>query len=386
MINSITLGNFKCFEALTSIPMSRFTFLYGKNGRGKSSVIQSLLLLSQSLRENGGVLNSLILNGKMVSLGTFDDIRNRYSDPDSPIQITVATDSEAPLELSFTRSVDKPTIADLDDIWVGDVHYISAMEAQSQMDPEAVVSKEEGSPGGMIVLSQSDINTYSILKTLAFVAADRRGPVNFEPRRDNLGPADVDVRGDNLINSLSVKSSDFLERFSQELSLILSGASIRVFPNPVTPDRLELFLDSVNNNEQGFRPRNVGFGYSYVLPIIYQTLTAPKGGMVVVENPEAHLYPGAQSRLVDFLVKYANLNNLQILLETHSDHIINGLRISVKNGYVKPNETSVLFFDRDDENSGTPIIETISIDSRGALSSQPRDFMDEWTRQMLELM
>lgn len=366
--------------------MSRFTFLYGKNGRGKSSVIQSLLLLSQSLRENGGVLNSLILNGKMVSLGTFDDIRNRYSDPDTPIQITVATDSEAPLDLSFTRSVDKPTIADLDDIWVGDIHYISAMEAQSQMAPEAIVSKEEGAAGGVIVMSQSDINTYSILKTLAFVAADRRGPVNFESRRDNLGPADVDVRGDYLINSLSVKSPEFLERFSQELSLILSGASIRVFPNPVTPDRLELFLDSVNNNEQGFRPRNVGFGYSYILPIIYQTLTAPKGGMVVVENPEAHLYPGAQSRLVDFLVKYANLNDLQILLETHSDHIINGLRISVKNGYVKPEETSVLFFDREDENSGTPIVETINIDSRGALSSQPRDFMDEWTRQMLELM
>lgn len=386
MINSITLGNFKCFETLTTIPMSRFTFLYGKNGRGKSSVIQSLLLLSQSLRENGGVLNSLILNGKMVSLGTFDDIRNRYSDPDTPIQITVATDSEAPLDLSFTRSVDKPTIADLDDIWVGDIHYISAMEAQSQMAPEAIVSKEEGAAGGVIVMSQSDINTYSILKTLAFVAADRRGPVNFESRRDNLGPADVDVRGDYLINSLSVKSPEFLERFSQELSLILSGASIRVFPNPVTPDRLELFLDSVNNNEQGFRPRNVGFGYSYILPIIYQTLTAPKGGMVVVENPEAHLYPGAQSRLVDFLVKYANLNDLQILLETHSDHIINGLRISVKNGYVKPEETSVLFFDREDENSGTPIVETINIDSRGALSSQPRDFMDEWTRQMLELM
>ena len=384
MINGVTLGNFKCFEALTRIPMSRFTFLYGKNGRGKSSVIQSLLLLSQSLRESGGVLNSLVLNGKMVKLGTFDDIRNRYTDPDSSIQITVETDSEAPLKLSFTRSVDKPTIADLEDIWVGDVHYISDMAAQSQMDPEDLVSKDEA--GEKIVLSQSDINTYPILKTLAFVAADRRGPVNFEPRRDNLGPSDVDVRGDYLINSLSVKSSEFLERFSQELSLILSGASIRVFPNPVTPDRIELFLDSVNNNAQGFRPRNVGFGYSYILPIIYQTLTAPKGGMVIVENPEAHLYPGAQSRLVDFLVKYANRNDLQILLETHSDHIINGLRISVKNGVVRPNETSVLFFDREDENLGTPIVETINIDSRGALSSQPRDFMDEWTRQMLELM
>ena len=106
----------------------------------------------------------------------------------------------------------------------------------------------------------------------------------------------------------------------------------------------------------------------------------------MIENPEAHLYPAAQSRLVDFLVKYAKEKNLQIVLETHSDHIINGLRISVKDGVVNPTEASILYFDRDENETGNPVINRIRIDKRGALDKQPGDFMDEWTRQMLELL
>ena len=385
MIEQVSISNFKCFETLTKIPMSRFTFLYGKNGRGKSSVVQSLLLLSQTLRENGMSLDSLMISGKMVSLGTYDDIRNQYVDASNPIEIEISTDTENPLRLKFKRSPEKPTIALLDDIWVGDIPYFNYAENDASF-PILFSDERENIQKEKIILPQSDIKTYSSLLSLSYVAADRRGPANYEARRDIMGSLEVDVRGEYLINALAVSSDEFKERFTEELSLILSGASVRVYANPDTPDRIELFLDSVNNHNKGFRPRNVGFGYSYVLPIVFQTLMAPEDGIIVIENPEAHLYPAAQSRLVDFLVKYAKRKNLQIILETHSDHIINGLRIAVKNGVAAPSETTILFFDRDDDESGSPIIEKVSVDERGALSSQPRDFMDEWTRQMLELL
>ena len=346
MITRVTLTNFKCFRERTSIPMSRFTILYGKNGRGKSSVIQSLLLLSQSIRSNGGNLDSLIIGGDMISLGTFGDLKNRYSPASNSIEIEIDSDIEDSLKLGFSYSDDQPTIGRLMKLYVGELSYMNSMADASQSSSSDEHSLNS-SCGLISSMPQSDIKIYNVLNQLGYVSADRRGPVNFEERRDTLPAIDVDPKGERLINHLSRKSEEFRLRFEQELSLILSGASVRVYANKDTPDRIDLYLDSSTDNSRGFKPTNVGYGYSYVLPIVYKTLDAPIGGVVVVENPEAHLYPGAQSRLVDFLVKHAIRKQLQIILETHSDHIVNGLRLAVKETKIEPQETMILFFDRD---------------------------------------
>ena len=107
---------------------------------------------------------------------------------------------------------------------------------------------------------------------------------------------------------------------------------------------------------------------------------------IIIENPEAHLYPGAQSRLVEFIISYAQQKKLQLILETHSDHIINGLRISVKNSMINKNDVSILFFDRNGRECICPQIRQIKVDKNGTLSDNPEDFMDEWTQQMLTLL
>ena len=385
MITKVTLEGFKCFGERTSIPMSRYTIMYGKNGRGKSSVIQSLLLLSQSIRSNGGNLDCLRIGGDLISLGTFIDIRNRYYRKRNSVVIEIESDIEPILKLEYSGVDSQPTIGRLENLYVGDVSYMISKEAESSQSSSN--GDDLGANQGVISsMPQSDIKIYNILNQIRYVSADRRGPVNYEERRDSLPPIDVDPKGERLINHLAQRSKEFQQRFEQELSLILSGASVRVYANKDTPDRIDLYLDSATGNTQGFKPTNVGYGYSYVLPIVYKTLDAPVGGVVVVENPEAHLYPGAQSRLVDFLVKYAVRNQLQIILETHSDHIVNGLRLAVKEEIIKPEESTILFFDRDEDETGTPEIIQIRVDKEGSLDSQPQDFMDEWTRQMLELL
>ncbi|MGH3693299.1 MAG: AAA family ATPase [Pseudonocardiaceae bacterium] len=73
---------------------------------------------------------------------------------------------------------------------------------------------------------------------------------------------------------------------------------------------------------------NIGFGFSYALPVIIAGLLAPGGGLLLVENPEAHLHPAGQSRLGRFLARIAG-SGVQVVLETHSDHILNGVRLAV---------------------------------------------------------
>jgi predicted ATPase len=145
-----------------------------------------------------------------------------------------------------------------------------------------------------------------------------------------------------------------------------------------------LLLNS-RNGEQVFQPINVGFGYSYVLPVVVSALMAEKGSVLVVENPEAHLHPRAQSRIMEFLVKQALDNDLQLIIETHSDHVVNGLRISMKKGILLPKDGLVQHFAYDN-GTVTPVITTITSDQEGNLSSYPDDFMDEWTEQMMQLV
>ncbi|WP_164708190.1 AAA family ATPase, partial [Pseudomonas viridiflava] len=77
------------------------------------------------------------------------------------------------------------------------------------------------------------------------------------------------------------------------------------------------------------RPVNTGFGISYVIPIIVAMLCTTEGGYLLVENPEVHLHPAAQSILAELLTMAATCG-IQVILETHSDHIINGIRAHVK--------------------------------------------------------
>ena len=142
-------------------------------------------------------------------------------------------------------------------------------------------------------------------------------------------------------------------------------------------------IDSINDST-GFRPSNVGFGYSYILPIITTILFAEEGSKIFIENPEAHLHPGAQSRLTEFMIKHASLKNLQLYIETHSDHVINCLRISISNKLIKRTDAKIIYFSRDEGNN--PLVSQINIDSQGNLSDYPDGFMDEWGNQMAQLV
>ena len=133
-------------------------------------------------------------------------------------------------------------------------------------------------------------------------------------------------------------------------------------------------------------PVNVGFGYSYILPVLLTLLVAEENAKVVIENPEAHLHPGAVSRLTEVIVELAKKKNLQLFIETHSDHVINGLRIAVKHHACLQDDARILHFYRNSLKGESPEVTQILIDKEGNLSDYPDDFMDEWTNQMAELV
>jgi predicted ATPase len=129
-------------------------------------------------------------------------------------------------------------------------------------------------------------------------------------------------------------------------------------------------------------PPNVGFGISYVLPVIHELLSAQPGELVIVDAPEGHLHPRAQ-RTVAALAAAAAADGVQVLLETHSDHVVNEARIAVRSGRISPDDVRVVFA----MSSGDPstVLHQPTIDSAGRLSEWPNGFLDEWLASNLEL-
>lgn len=370
MIKSVSLQNFKCYIDKTDVRLSRITILYGHNGRGKSSLSQALLLIGQSMKERNDI-DVLSIVGSQVQLDSFNDIKT-IGDKYKEIKFWLATESEN-IEIGFTAYEGKPQLGKLSTL---------IFNGEDRFDVQTTQSADVQNKQIKVAYSTSDITVFQQLKDITYISAGRLGPVNDMMRNDSLPPNKIGTKGESMLNALSHQSQDFLYFVGKCLSEILGGASIGIPDKDAT--RLELMLNS-RDDSLLFRPMNVGFGYSYVLPVIVGTLLAENGSVLIVENPEAHLHPGAQSRIMEFLISQAISKNLQIIVETHSDHVVNGLRISMKNKKLKPSEGIIQHFAYA-EDDGCPIITSISCDREGNLSEYPDDFMDEWTAQMMQLI
>jgi predicted ATPase len=117
----------------------------------------------------------------------------------------------------------------------------------------------------------------------------------------------------------------------------------------------------------------MGFGVSYTLPIVVAAMTATEGGLLIVENPEAHLHPAGQSEMGVFLARMAAAG-LQIVVETHSDHIINGIRRAIGNERFLPAARAIVHFFADETSNSQPLDFTAA----GGIALWPAGFFDQY--------
>ncbi len=87
------------------------------------------------------------------------------------------------------------------------------------------------------------------------------------------------------------------------------------------------------------------------------------------------------------MIEVSKNKNIQLIIETHSDHVVNGLRIAMKQSFcgISPDDASIIFFEHDTD-SVQPDVRVIKCDKNGELSDYPTDFLDEWTNQLVKLI
>jgi predicted ATPase len=164
---------------------------------------------------------------------------------------------------------------------------------------------------------------------------------------------------------------------------ISPGTRIKISSNPDI-DLMSIQYSFVTGKEVSnpYRSTNVGFGISYTLPIVVAVLASVPGSLILIENPEAHLHPRGQSKIGELLALAASYG-VQIIIETHSDHVLNGIRVAVHGGKIKPDDVQLHYFQRtaDRERASTEVISP-KIDRNGRIDRWPDGFFDEWERNL----
>ena len=373
MITKVGIQNFKAFAGRHEVKIGSLNLLTGINGRGKSSFLQTLLLLSQSIRNSDQHSPMYLLtNDEWVQLGDFKDLINIHHN-DEGVKICMTTDDaiDNTYELLYQSVDNNRYVAELVSMLVNGVETFS----------EAGGYGHDVEPGERIAPVFSGYTPLLRLQNLYYVAAEREGASESEDKLSGVRFANVDCRGRNVLNIIYHQGKEFQRQIEKCMSQIFDGATFRI----VEDDRsVRLFMDSVDNGDD-FRPVNVGYGYRYILTLLTVGLMAKQGDFVVIENPEAHLHPSAQSALMHFICEHVISKGVQVFMETHSDHIVNASLLAVRKNIIAPDKTEILFFSRI-ENDTEVNITNLQVTSRGRVKNPPRNFCDQYALDLRELM
>ncbi len=120
-----------------------------------------------------------------------------------------------------------------------------------------------------------------------------------------------------------------------------------------------------------------------VLPVVVAALSCDVEGLLLVENPEAHLHPAGQAKMGRFLGQVAAAG-VQVVVETHSDHVLNGVRRAVKDGMLQASGVALHFFRSrsDAAEAGTSQVISPEIDEEGNIDEWPEGFFDQFDKDM----
>lgn len=230
-----------------------------------------------------------------------------------------------------------------------------------------------------------------------YIQAERLGPRPYFEMADNevrqhrqLGSrgeytahflfVNVDAKIPNeKLRHFSAESLTLQKQVQAWMGEVSPGTIIKITPN------LEMDLMSLQYSyglSNPYRSTNVGFGVTYTLPILVALLASEPGTLIILENPEAHLHPKGQAKIGELMALAASCG-VQIIVETHSDHILNGIRVAVHDGKLNPNDVQLHYFQRQ-KKEGFAVIEVISpkIDRRGRIDKWPEGFFDEWDKSL----
>ncbi|MFJ1426142.1 DUF3696 domain-containing protein [Capnocytophaga canimorsus] len=326
MVKSINISGFKSLLE-NYIEFGNLTLLTGLNSSGKSSIIQALLMLEKAYYEKDNVL--------LENHGSMRDLKNPYQEENIKFDIRI-DDAENTIEFCD--------------------------------DDKCLIPNDK-----------------LIFPEIIYISANRFGPsINLPIYNNSVRKNKIGKNGENLIQFIDFYKDEIIDnsliRDESEGNTVLFN--IRTWLNIISPNiKFDYNIDKKSDTSyalfNGYRSTNVGFGLSYSLSVIATLLIGSviKNSLIIIENPEAHLHPRGQVELAKLMSLCANNGN-QIIVETHSDHIFDSVRIACKEMEGFNEKVKLHWLELNEKNNSTIISPIIS--KKGRIDEWPQGFFDQF--------
>jgi len=412
-ISRITVCGFKSITEAQSIDIRPLTILAGTNSSGKSSMIQPLLLMKQTL-EAGYDPGTLLLNGPILKFTSWDQLlpQTRGCHDTCQLRIGIQIDGEATLTTCFART-DGKSLEVQEMIYDSPSEPVTLRRGMTNKEIARVIPPElREFPMGLSSKRLGPVQ-WTVTPRLCFLylaLVPTKGKRE-EPWSGILASPSLDVEPQirNIIHLPGLRgnperdypvtsagspfsgtferytasviakwrdkqSADKLELLRHQLEKL--GLTWTVMAAPVDDTKVELRVGRLPRSTPGGEEdlvsiADVGVGVSQVLPVLVALLVAQPGQMVYLEQPEIHLHPRAQFLLAEVLVDAAK-RGVRVVVETHSSLLIRGIQTLVAEGKLGSDQAKLHWFGRRDD--GSTEITSRDLDESGAFGDWPEDF------------
>ncbi|WP_346665175.1 DUF3696 domain-containing protein [uncultured Mailhella sp.] len=439
MLKELRIQNFKGWKDTGPIRLAPISLFFGANSSGKSSIGQFLIMLKQTVESPDrkavfypGGKNSAVQLGSYQEMVFHRDPKNKiafdyrwslleslkFKDPLSGETFSGdELDFSAEIELSDamknllqvakfkyrllnndtqTLSIDFLRKSDKGEYTASTEQYTLVRKKMRAWSPKDVV-RFYGFPDEVVAYYQNAefVQSLNLAHEKLFSSIYYLGPLRTKAERlytwSGIAPESVGFAGENTIaailaardRKISLGYKRPTKPFEEIIALKLKemGLIEEFKVSPISQQRQDYEVKvRTKGSEDWVNLPDVGFGISQVLPVLVQCFYAPAGSIILMEQPEIHLHPSAQSALADVMIDVINSRengndrNIQLVIETHSEHFLRRLQRRIAEDAISQEDVSVYFAN----NSKTPAtLEPLQIDIFGNIKNWPENFFGD---------
>ncbi|HIK09068.1 MAG TPA: AAA family ATPase [Oscillatoriaceae cyanobacterium M33_DOE_052] len=413
-ITRIAVSGYKSLYEECSIEVRPLTILAGVNSSGKSSIMQPLLLLKQTLEATYDP-GPLLLDGPHVRFTLTEQLFSHISpkiDRNNLI-FKIKLSDERELINKITKNLNKIEISQTEYAILGEYLILKTQITPEELEQILSQIRKNG-----LTMIPDDSELWRIVKLmpiknrcfvdLGFLLLQSFMPQNWinlinlaEPFKKSIlqlihvpglrgnpertykttavegeFPGTFENYVASIVNYWKEKKDPRLAKLGSMLATL--GLTWKVDAKQIDDTQVELLVGRLPRSSKGgardmVSIADVGFGVSQVLPVLVALLVAEPGQLVYLEQPEIHLHPKAQAALAEILAEAAN-REVRVVVETHSDLLLRRVQSLVAEGTISPEKVKLHWFER--QENGMTVVKSADLDEAGAFGEWPADFAD----------